>query len=255
MFPFLEVFGTKIYMTGLGIVIAGIIFIYTVYRLCKSYNQDFIKFFNWLPVLLVSIYILGLYSTYVLTNWNLIPNTLAIFSPYGYHFGLIGILIAIFFSILLFLSGFRRNENKKIWIDIFFFGLTNAIIALWIFLTLGDNFIGNECESWLCVHALTTESDLVKFSGVYPIGMFLSIGALGVNILIMLWKMTSKKLWLGLWGLILMLGVLLAIMPYWNYPAHGVINLWIVRLDLNHITVIMLIIWLFVLQRRRRKPF
>ncbi len=256
MFPYIEVFGVKWYMTGIGIILAGITFLITVYQLSKKYNQDFVKFFTRLPVLLISTYILWLYSTFVLQNQTLIPTSFGVFSPYGYRFGLLGLLIAIFGSILYFLSSFRRSESKKIWIDIFFFGLINAMVVLWVFLVLGDTFVGKECQSWMCVQALVAESDLIKYtSGVYPIGIFLSMWALLINVLITFWKMTSQKNWLGIWGFILFLGVLLLILPFWNYPAHGIINMGIVRFDLYHIVILVLICWLFVLQRRWRKPY
>ena len=104
MFPYIEVFGVKWYMTGIGIILAGVTFLITAYQLSKKYNQDFMKFFTRLPVLLISTYILGLYSTFVLQNQSLIPTSFSVFSPYGYRFGLLGILVGIFGSILYFLS-------------------------------------------------------------------------------------------------------------------------------------------------------
>lgn len=256
MFPFVEVFGIKLYMTWLGIVLAGIVFIITIYRLSKKYNQDFIIFFTWLPILLISTYVLGLYSTFVLKEASLIPTSLSIFSPYGYHFGLLGILAGCMGSLLLFLRRFKRNESKKIWIDIFFFGFINAVIVLGIFLVLGDSFVGNECNSWLCVHNLRPESELVKYTnGVYPIGIFLSLGALGINILLTFWKMSSKKSGLGLRGFILLLLLILMILPFWNYPAHWIINLKRIRFDIYHMGIIGLIALLLILQRRWRKPY
>ncbi len=58
MYPFIEVFGTKMYMTGVGIVLSCIVFLVTTYYLCKKYNQDFIKLFNWLPWLIIPAYVL-----------------------------------------------------------------------------------------------------------------------------------------------------------------------------------------------------
>lgn len=256
MFPFVEVFGIKLYMTGVGIVLAGIVFIITVYKLCKQYNQDFMTFFTWLPVLLISTYVLGLYSTFVLKEWSLIPTTLSIFSPYGYRFWLIGILAWCMGSLLLFLRRFRRNESKKVWIDIFFFGFVNGLVALGLFLLLGDSFVGNECNNWICVHSLMPESELVKYTnGVYPIGIFLSLGALSINTIISFWKMSSNKSGLGIRGFIGILLVLLAILPFWNYPAHGIINLWQIRFDIYHICIIGLIGLFLILQRRWRKPY
>ncbi|MDO4713371.1 MAG: hypothetical protein Q4B28_01640 [bacterium] len=103
MYPYIELFGTKMYMTGLGIVFAGLVFVLTTYQLCKRYNQDFIKLFNRLPWLLISIYLLGLYVTSFLDTASFLPTSLKAFSPYGYRFSLVGVLIAVCFSILVFL--------------------------------------------------------------------------------------------------------------------------------------------------------
>ena len=163
MYPFIEVFGTKMYMTGVGIVLSCIVFLVTTYYLCKKYNQDFIKLFNWLPWLIIPAYVLGLYVSAVLDGGSLIPSSLKFLSPYGYRFSMIGVLVSIAFSMVLFLrvvskggtkfvpstvmffkasgssclyTNFRRSETKKVWIDIFFFGFVNALTVLGIFLLL-----------------------------------------------------------------------------------------------------------------------
>ena len=136
MYPFIEVFGTKMYMTGVGIVLSCIVFLVTTYYLCKKYNQDFIKLFNWLPWLIIPAYVLGLYVSAVLDGGSLIPSSLKVLSPYGYRFSMIGVLVSIAFSMVLFLRNFRRSETKKVWIDIFFFGFVNALTVLGIFLLL-----------------------------------------------------------------------------------------------------------------------
>ena len=113
-----------------------IVFLVTTYYLCKKYNQDFIKLFNWLPWLIIPAYVLGLYVSAVLDGGSIIPSSLKFLSPYGYRFSMIGVLVAIVFSMVLFLRNFRRSETKKIWIDIFFFGFVNALTVLGIFLLL-----------------------------------------------------------------------------------------------------------------------
>lgn len=130
MYPYLELFGTKLYMTGIGIVAACIVFLMTAYLLSKKYHQEFFKLFNWLPWLLIPTYLLGLYMSFVLGSGSFIPTSLKVFSPYGYHFNLVGVVLAAFISVMFFLRQFRRNETKKIWIDILFFSFINAIIVL-----------------------------------------------------------------------------------------------------------------------------
>lgn len=255
MFPYIELFGIKLYMTGIGIVVAGIVFLLTTYQLCKKYNQDFIKLFTWLPWLLISIYVLGLYVTAIFDAGSLIPSSIKAFSPFGYRFHLIGILIACFFSLLFFLKSFRRNETKRVWMDIFFFWFTNAVIALWFFLLLGDTFIGKEYAGLLSVTALRPESLLVKYEGVYPIGLFLSFGALLINITIVLRKRISKKVWLGTRGFVLLCLLFLWILPFWHYAKHGVFSLGKLSFDLNHILLVLLMLYFIYLARKLKKPY
>ena len=93
MYPYLEIFWTKLYMTGIWIVVSCFVFLITVYVLSKKYHQEFIKFFNWLPRLLICIYLSGLYFTFFFDG-GIIPTSFGIFSPYWYNFSLVGILLA-----------------------------------------------------------------------------------------------------------------------------------------------------------------
>ena len=43
------------------------------------------------------------------------------------------------------------------------------------------------------MRALIAESRLVKYGTVYPIGLFLSLGALILNVVITFWKFIAKK--------------------------------------------------------------
>ena len=99
-------------------------------------EREFMKLFNRLPWLLIPTYIIGLYTSFVLDYGSFIPTSLHFLSPYGYNFSFVGILIACFFSVLLFMTQFRRSETKKIWLDILFFSFINAVIVLGIFLVL-----------------------------------------------------------------------------------------------------------------------
>jgi hypothetical protein len=93
----------------------------------------------------------------------------------------------------LFLRKIPRIENKKIWIDILFFAFSLSIVPLGIFLLLGDNFIGLPTTAGIGVKALHFESQLNKFDAVYPIGLFLSIGALLSTLTVWILKMTKKR--------------------------------------------------------------
>ena len=192
MFPYFELFGTKIYSTGLGIVLSCLAFLITAYFLCKRYNQEFLRLFNGLPWLLVAVYVGGLYLSFVLG---------------------IGLL-------------------------------------------LGDNFVGKPYDWAVGVRALIAESSLVKYGTVYPIGLFLSLGALILNVVITFWKFIAKKAGLWIWGFILLFVLFIGLLPFWNYPAHGVwsvFGLW--TLDLNYYVFWFLIIYFLLWNRRLKKPY
>ncbi|MCR5411986.1 MAG: hypothetical protein K6E76_03195 [Patescibacteria group bacterium] len=60
-----------------------------------------------------------------------------------------GLLLAAVICISIFFSSIKRVENKKIWADILFLGISSACIVLGIFFVLGDTFIGKPTESFL----------------------------------------------------------------------------------------------------------
>lgn len=149
-------------MTAVGMVLALILFIWTVYLFTKKYNQDFFKFFYQLPFWLLLIYVLGRYAAFILEHSILFPGSLndvlAILRPNNFNLHSVGILIAIVISLGTFFAGIKRTENKKIWADILFSASCNATILLGLFLTLGDTFIGKPTDSVFAIKALQSTS-------------------------------------------------------------------------------------------------
>lgn len=197
MYPFIEIFGTKISMTAVGIILALITFIFTAYQLCKKNHQDFYRLFYQLPLRIILAYVLGRYSSFALENSTILiksrNNLLEILRPKNFEIHYIGLLATTVVGLGTFFGGIKRTENKKIRIDIFFSSICNATIILGIFLTLGDTFIGKATNSIFAIRALHPESVLTKFDGVYPVGLFLSMGALMINVVITILKITLKK--------------------------------------------------------------
>ena len=256
MYPYLEVFWTRLYMTGIGIVLSCFAFVITVYILSKKYHQEFERFFNWLPRYLIVVYLSGLYFSFFIEWGGLIPTSLKVFSPYWYHFSLIWIVLSSFVMVLLFLSQFKRNESKRVWIDILFFWFTNAIIVLGVFLVLWDNFIGKPNPWTIHVTALVSESALIKYGWVYPIGLFLSLGALAINVIVTIRKLIVKRSGVGLLWFILLFLLFISILPFWNYPAHGVLSVfWKFTLDMNHYVFIFLILFCLLSRKKLKKPY
>jgi hypothetical protein len=136
-----------------------------------------------------------------------------------------------------------------------FFWFVNSLIVLWVFLVLWDNFIWKIYNWALHVTALMDDSALVKYWWVYPIWLFLSLGALGINLIITILKLIVKRSGVGLLWFILLCVLFLVILPFWNYPAHWVMSVfWKFTLDINHYVLIFLIIFCLLSYNKLKKP-
>ncbi len=253
MYPYINLRWEKLYMTGVGIVIAFLTFLIVSIYLTKRYHQNFWKLFYWMPILIVLCYFLGSYVQFFFDYWALPANWaqfLVLLSPYGYKFHFVWILIGLLISIRIFLRKIKRIENKKIRVDILFFSLTLAIVPLWIFLLLGDNFIWATTNSFLWIKSLHSESQRNKFNLVMPIWLFLSIGAIIVVGYIRIFKKKFGRglLWFGLMLLVIALVLLLQ-----QYPRHGVLSLLWVKFDIKQYAAILVAVLCFLIYRKRNK--
>lgn len=197
MFPYLTLFGVKISTLAVGIILALVVLVLTVYQMSKKYNQDFYKFFYQLPFRIILVYLLGRYSAFVLESSTLLPNsrstTVSILRPNNFNLHSVGILVATTISLLTFFASIKRTENKKIWADILFSATCNAVVLLGLFFTLSDTFIGKPTDGVFAIRALQPESGLTKFDGVFPVGIFLSLGVLLMDVIITFLRILSKK--------------------------------------------------------------
>lgn len=213
-------------MMVVGLVLVLIVFILTCHFLAKRNHQDFYKLFYQLPIWLIVIYLLGRYTAVALATSSLLPSSLAeiftILRPHNFDLHFVGMAIGVFVFLASFFSSIKRTENKKIWADILFSAFCNGMIIMGIFLTLGDGFVGKPTASGFAIRALHPESALTKFDGVYPIGLFLSIGALLVSFLFNFIKILRKKNGLGMRGLLGLLIVMNICFLFQHYPRYGV---------------------------------
>ena len=260
MFPFVEAFGTKISVMGIGIIICLITFLITTYQLCQKNHQDFFKLFYQLPLRIIIGYLLGRYTEFALETGVFLPRSLGdwikILQPHNFHLHYVGMGIAMIFCLGRFFSSIKRTENKKIWADILFSWISNALIILGIFLTLGDSFIGSSTESAIAIKTFHPESNLNKFWSVYPIGIFLSIGVLCMSMVINLLKIFLKKNGLGLRGFIGMIITLLICFQYQYYPRHGIINILNSSRDIKeYLSVFMIGLITITIIKRNKKRF
>lgn len=260
MYPYIEIFWTQISMMATGAIIAFIIFLVTARILTKRNHQDFLKLFYRLPWRIIFSYILWRYISFALETWTYIPsslsNFLTILSPQNFNFHFVWLLIAWWISISLFFSSIKRTENKKIWADIIFLSLANALIIFWIFITLWDTVIWKPTDSIFAIRALSDNSALTKFDWVFPIWLFISFGVLIIHIIVSLLSIILKKNWLWIWWLIWILIVLNITFLFQSYPRYWLISLFWTSLDIKqYMSFIVIINWIITAISRENKRF
>lgn len=250
MYPYIELFWKEISMVGIGIVISFIVFMITAWILTKRNHQDFLKLFYWLPAEIILAYILGRYVSFSLETWIYLPssmsNILEILSPKNFDFHFVGLLIATWISLTVFFSSIKRTENKKIWADILFVSFANALIVFGIFLTLWDTVVWKPTDSIFAIRALTDNSALTKFDGVYPIWLFLSFWTLIIHIIISLSSIISKKNWLWMWWLIWILVIFNIMFIFQSYPRHWIITIFDASFDIKQYISLLAIIYCII---------
>lgn len=257
MYPYIELFGTRISMMVIGIIIAFIIFLASAWILTKKNHQDFLKLFYRLPGRIILSYILWRYVSFSLETWNFLPSSLSdlltILSPQNYNFHFVGLLIASRICWWIFFSSIKRTENKKIRADILFYSIANALIILWIFLTLWDTIIWTPTESIFAIRALTDDSNLNKFDGVYPIWLFISVWILIVHAIVSILSIILKKNWIWMWWLIWILIVFNIAFLFQSYPKYGIVTILWTSFDVKQYSSLIVIIHSIITAIRREK--
>lgn len=254
MYPYLILWWSKFYMTGMGVVISLLTFLAIARYLTKRYHQNFWKLFYWLPFLLALTYFLWSYVNFIFdvgifpTNWS---EFVTLISPYGYKFHFVGLVIGILISIYIFLKKIVRIENKKVWVDILFFSLALWLVPLWLFLLMGDNFIGTTTTSWLGIKSLHSDSQWNKFNLVYPIGFFLSLGSFLVVLFIKIIK--KRRFGYGMLGFCLLLFLMGGILLLQQYSRHMVFSLGSVMFDIKQYLVWTLAIVCYFIYKKWQK--
>lgn len=260
MYPYVELFGIQISMMVVGAVIAFIIFLLSAYILARRNHQDFLKLFYHLPWRIILLYILWRYTSFALETGNYIPSSfsdlLTILSPQNFNFHFVGILLAFWICLYVFFFGIKRTENKKIWADIIFLSIANALIIFWIFITLWDTIIWKPTDSVFAIRALSDNSALTKFDWVYPIWLFISFWVLVIHVLVSILSIVLKKNWLWMRWLVGILIVLNIVFFFQSYPRYWLISILWTSFDIKqYVSLIMIIIWVITAIRRDKKRF
>ena len=260
MYPYIEIFGTQISMMSIGAIIAFIIFLVTARILTKRNHQDFLKLFYRLPWWIILSYVLWRYISFALQTWTYIPSSfshfLTILSPQNFNLHFVGLLVAWRISVSFFFSSIKRTENKKIWADIIFLSLANALIIFWVFITLWDAVIWKPTDSIFAIRALTDNSALTKFDGVYPVWLFISLWVFIIHVIISLLSIILKKNWLWMRWLIWILIVLNIVFLFQSYPRYWLISILWTSFDIKqYLSFIVIIHWIITAIKRENKRF
>ena len=260
MYPYIEVFGIQISMMVVGSIIAFVVFLVTAWILSKRNHQDFLKLFYRLPGWIILSYIFWRYTAFALETWTYIPssfsNLLTILSPQNFNFHFVGLLLASWISLCIFFSGIKRTENKKIWADIIFLSIANALIIFWIFITLWDSMIWKPTESIFAIRALTDNSALTKFDGVYPVWLIISFGVLIIHVLVSIFSIILKKNWLWMRWLVWILIVFNIAFLFQSCPRYGLISILWTSFDVRqYVSLLVALHWIITAIKWEKKRF
>lgn len=255
MYPFITLGETKIYMTGVGILLAALTFLLVAAYRCRKYNLVYRRIFYRSPIAIIVMYVLGSYLDFMLQG-NIIPTNgdelLGLITPYGYKFHFVGIAIGGVLSVRYFLKNIARIENRKLYIDVLFFALAAATIPLWLFLLLGDDVIGKWTSWRIGVQALHIDSELNKFNAVYPVGLFIAIRGILSYAGTLIVKHIQKINGVGFVGFAALFVGRSIIFLFQLYPRYGVISFGNYILDIKqYVCVLLALLSLYTYYQRR----
>lgn len=254
MYPYIEIFGFKLYMTWVWIVCFIISNIFLVKFYCKKYWLNFRKYFNWIPLFLILPYILWSYSYYVIERFFIIPwninDFLMILTSYWYKFNFIWISLGIWIVFYLFLKTINLKPEKLKRIDILFYSMALWIVPMWIFLLLWDNFIWVPSKSLIAISAFMEDSQIYKLWKVAPLWLLLSMIWITSFISTFMAHYILKKHWVWIIWFIILLLLFNFIFIYAQYPKHLVINLLGTTFDIKNYWTFILS-WLIILYYRK----
>lgn len=148
MFPSIQFAWLTLYMTGLGILVWLVTFIICMWYYCRNYGLSFAKFFQTLGLCIIIPYLLGGWS-YIMIEHNIlypsnIQDLINIVVPFDYKFHFVGILIWLLIYMVGFIKYYADSYNTKKDELMHSSVLCVLHVFLWVFLLLGDDFIGKE---------------------------------------------------------------------------------------------------------------
>lgn len=224
MFPYITLRWINIYMTWVWIIVSLFIFLFLVKYYANKFKLDFWKFFDFFPLMIWLSYILWNYFHYFFSSALFFPlsvwDLFLLISPYWFNFSFIWVSLWLLISIVLFLKKVKISSERLKRIDVLLYAISLSLVFFWVFLTLWDNFIWRQTDSYISITSFMEESKLNMYSKVYPVWLFLSIVSLLTFIITFILQFTKKKHWLWIVWFIILILMLNVIFFFQKYDQH-----------------------------------
>jgi len=221
MYPSIELFWYTIYFHWLWIILASLAFIYSMYHYSKKMNLRFPYFFSFLSFFIIVPYFLWRYIyDFIEYKFYFPVDILNLLSPYDYRFSFIWVSLWIFAMVFLYILSLQYKQERRKWIDAFFFSITISMVIIWPFLLLWDNFYWTITNSIFGVMPLTENTQIPYSTKIWAVWIFISILWI---ILYILWKillLITKKYWVTLFLLPFLFLGFAYIFTFQKYPKH-----------------------------------
>jgi len=226
MFPYIELFWTKVYFQWLWIVIATLVFFYWLYRYSNKFGLKFSYLFSFLPFFIIVPYFFWRYFYNFIEYHNFLPlDIINIISPYNYQFSFIWVSFWLLFMIFLFLISLSYKQERKKYIDVFFYSINLALLVIWPFLLLGDVFYGTITNSIFWISPFTENTQIPFTANIWPIWIFVSILWILLYLLLKIIYFIFKKPWLSTYLLPLLFLGFAYIFTFQHYPKHFIFTI------------------------------
>lgn len=247
MFPYIPFFWLKIYTLWIWIVISIIVFLLVVRYYCKKYSLPYNVFFSKFYLFLLIPYVLSRYVSAWLWEGFYLPfspdELFYVISPIDYKLHFVGLSWWIFIATFLFFRHIEKNRTKRL--EVIFYWIWFWLIVAWIFLLLGESFVGRQANSAIAVSTSFKDSIVYDLDKVYPSGLIISVlsGVWLFIIKIFSQKKSRKTIILWFVGLIIIYNIVLYFTTYDKYLPKNV--MWVV-FDINTYSSLFLIIAIII---------
>ncbi len=251
MYPFIDILGTQIHMTWIGILVFLFVFLIRTKRYIKQFDENRHMFRIKIPLYIIVMYLVSSYARYLIEEFVVFPMSLrqfmAYLSPFEYKFHLIGLTGAIWWCVWDFFKGIQDTNTQLKWIDAWFLAAMRACIPLGIFLLLWDTFIGQPTDWSIFVSSFHPDSKLATYNKVIPLSLAISLVSLVLLLITKILRLQKPQIrWYGLIWWIVFLITLCIIILFQEYTRHLVVKFLGKTRDINNYMLIgaaIFLIW------------